>query len=182
MGWFWRCYWLLLVITLAIYATMLFWSLPYLTDAAGGLLPFDVRPTGYSPEEARSFLSALFISGSDARDFYLGTQHWLDFFYPALSGILIAVTLFVFSNTWPKAWQIMLVQLPLIGAGFDYAENAAVAGMLRGLPELPSDEIVIAASQLTQAKSALVSISLTIMLILLAIAAFQRFKNKGQTS
>jgi len=175
---FWRLYWLVLVVTLAIYATMLVWSLPYLKDAAGGLMPFDVRPTGYSPHEARAFLSALFASGPEPRDFYLIVQHRLDLFFPALSGFLVAATLYIFTTSWPLIARWVLILLPIVGAAFDYGENAAVADMLRLLPELASDEAIQMASRMTVFKAALISTSLIIMLVLLGVAAAKRFGNR----
>lgn len=174
----WRLYWLVLVVTLAIYTTMLLWSLPYLKDAAGGLMPFDLRPTGYSPQAAHAFLSALFANGSEPRDFYLTVQHRLDLFFPALSGLLVAATLYILTKGWPTIVRCVLILLPIGGAAFDYGENAAVANMLRLLPELASDEAIRAASRMTVLKASLVSTSLVIMLVLLAVAAVKHFRNR----
>ena len=80
-------FWILLVVTLAVYVVMINWSLPLIAERADGLRPFDLRPIGYDFDEAKAFLAALKPEGAE---FYLGVQHKLDSIYPAL----LAATLF----------------------------------------------------------------------------------------
>ena len=68
-----------------VYAAMLLWTLPAITEAAGGLMPFDMRPFGYTHTEAVNFLAALTPEGLSL---YLGPQAWLDRAYPALLGLV----------------------------------------------------------------------------------------------
>ena len=178
MSGLWKLYWLVVVATLGVYAVMLGWSLPFLTTAASGLLPFDMRPMGYTPPQGRDFLAALFVEGPAARDFYIGTQHRLDLAFPALVGISLAVPLINLSRGWPWILRWVLVMMPWLGAGFDYAENAMVGGMLRALPDLPSDKILTAASQITVMKSGLITVSILVLLALLALAAVKKFRAK----
>ena len=70
-----------------VYAAMLLWTLPAITEAAGGLMPFDMRPFGYTHTEALNFLAAL---TPDGLALYLGPQAWLDRAYPALLGLFLA--------------------------------------------------------------------------------------------
>lgn len=49
---FWTCF----SAAMAIYITMIWWSLPLIAEAAGGLAPFDMRPLGYTLKDARAFL------------------------------------------------------------------------------------------------------------------------------
>ena len=95
----WRLgFWLLFAVTLAVYATMLVWTLPAITAAAGGLAPFDMRPSGYSFDEAKAFLTAL---SPDGKALYLDAQHKLDAAYPAL---LAATLFFAIAALAPKSW------------------------------------------------------------------------------
>ena len=89
-----RAYWLIFALMLAVYGAMVIWTLPAISDGAGGLIAFDLRPTGYSIPEARAFLSSL---NDDARALYLGPQGRLDMVYPALLGLVLtgAVRVFV---------------------------------------------------------------------------------------
>ena len=56
-------YWIVFAVTLAVYGTMLAWSLPTVAASAEGLMPFDMRPGGYSFAEAEAFLAALSAEG-----------------------------------------------------------------------------------------------------------------------
>ncbi|MFM7334360.1 MAG: hypothetical protein ACKO1H_08095 [Tabrizicola sp.] len=154
-------------VTLAVYLTMVLWSLPRIADWAGGLVPFDLRPLGYSPEEARAFLAALPVEG---RAFYLTVQHKLDLAYPGLMALSLILA---FRRLAPGGMALAMGLLAAAGAGFDYAENAAVSGLLAGVP---TDAAVIAASRLTLAKSACTTLALSVLLILLVRAGLRRWR------
>ncbi|PCI40143.1 MAG: hypothetical protein COB46_07345 [Rhodospirillaceae bacterium] len=94
----WKIYWVVVFVTVTNYLTMVLWSLPLVSDMAGGGVPFDMRPSGYSFEEAQVFLMAMSNKG---RDFYLNTQHLLDFFYPTLFAITVAIALI---HLVPRYW------------------------------------------------------------------------------
>src|SRR5204863_8719731 len=70
-----------LIVSFALWGVMVFWTLACLRRAAGGLEPFDLRPFGYTPEEARKLLYAL---SSIGRAYYADVQLQLDTIYPAL--------------------------------------------------------------------------------------------------
>ena len=69
---------------------MVLWSLPLISEMAGGGIPFDMRPGGYSFDDALVFLREITDAG---RHFYLSTQHLLDMFYPTLLAITLAIPL-----------------------------------------------------------------------------------------
>ncbi len=105
---------------------------------AGGLLPFDLRPLGYSPDEARAFLRALTPAGKAA---YLGPVRITDTIFP----ILFTLTLCLPLRRW-------LWALPALAYGLlDLAENMAVAGVLRAGPD-GAEGAMRVASALTVAK------------------------------
>jgi hypothetical protein len=99
-------FWTLLAVTLGVYLVIVLWSLPRIAAEAGGIVPFDMRPAGYSLDDAKGFLTALSDSG---RAFYLGTQHLLDLAYPALLGVTLAVGFVILFRgrcagcSWPSA-------------------------------------------------------------------------------
>lgn len=118
-----RClFWMVFAVTAATYLVMVLWSLPRL--AVDGMFPFDLRPAGYSPEEARAYLSAL---SADQRAFYAGVQHKLDMLFPALmaASLILAYHLLF---TRPVAWLVSPVALA--AATFDGLENAAVSNAM----------------------------------------------------
>ncbi len=105
---------------------MIFWSLLKISEAAGGAMPFDMRPFGYGFDEAKAFLGALSPEGAA---FYLNVQHRLDAAYPAL---LAATLFFAIRALAPGAGPVptLLAVVALPGAAFDYLENASVTAML----------------------------------------------------
>lgn len=58
----------LLVASGLIWAVMFFGPLAHLSRLAGGATPFDVRPMGYSYDQARAFLEAI---GEQGRNYYV---------------------------------------------------------------------------------------------------------------
>jgi len=152
-------YWTLFAVTMAIYAAMVAGTLPAIARDAAGLLPFDLRPRGYSVAEARAFLAAL---GDRGRDLYLGPQHWLDLVYPAL---LVLVLIGAVRALIRPLWlQIPLCLLAIGGMVADYLENARVEVLLSLRGPLP-DALIEAASRATQVKAGLSA------LVMLAICA-----------
>ena len=118
-----------LVLSIALWAVMVFWSLAYLRRIAGGLEPFDLRPFGYDIGEARALLAALSQLG---RDYYLNTQLSLDNAFPAtyaLSRVLLLLWLTIpgrlADHPIPLLARLALLVLPVATAAYDYVENDA---------------------------------------------------------
>jgi hypothetical protein len=165
-------YWLVFVITLAIYGTMLIWTLPGISADAGGLVPFDMRPMGYSPDEARSFLSAL---GDKGRALYLGPQAQLDLVYPAVLAIVLAGAVSVLIADWRLRGVLYIFILG--GMLADYTENTFVALMLEYTEPVP-DRLAGLASKATVVKSVLTGLAMTAVLVGLIIAGKKRWIKK----
>ena len=164
-----NAFWLVFAATLAVYATMLIWTLPSIMEAAGGLAPFDMRPLGYSYDEASEFLTAL---SDDGRSLYLDVQHWLDLFYPALlAATLVLATVLLTAPGWLR-WA--LVVPALLGMVFDYLENFAVGRMLETAAEGLAAELVSEASRWTVLKSGFTTVSMVTVIGLLAIRLIAR--------
>lgn len=164
-------FWAVILATGVVYLAMLLWSLPAIARMAGGILPFDMRPMGYSAEEARDFLSALSTEG---RAFYRDVQHWLDLAFPGLFALSLILG---FLKLAPRPLALVLSAVAIASAGFDWAENVAVAGLL-ATPD-PTDAAIAAASRMTVLKSGCVTVALTAMLLLGGLALWQRWRAKG---
>jgi hypothetical protein len=149
-----RAYSVLVAITLAVYGAMAIWTLPGITTAAGGLVPFDLRFGGYSTDEARAFLGALNLQG---RVLYVGPQYVLDMFYPALLAIVLIGAILRLIRFTPLRWA--LIAAVLIGMGADYTENTLVTALLKD-PNPASDAAVLMASRATQIKSAMTGVAI----------------------
>lgn len=149
--------WLLVLASAVSYGVLVLWFGPQVQAGAGGLLPFDLRLTGYGPEAARALLTAL---TPEATALYLGPVRITDTIFP----VLFALTLCLPLRGWHGLWF-----LPALGYGLaDLAENRAVAALLRTGP-LVDDGSIAWASALTMAKFALVALA-----ILLALAGLWR--------
>lgn len=158
-----RLFWVCFFAATTLYLIMVLWSLPLISAAAGGDIPFDMRPMGYSGEDAREFLTAL---SDEGRLFYLGTQHVLDSIYPGLLGVTLALGLMLLFRGWVAALGVLLSAGV---AAADYLENRAVAAMLQLGPREVSDAMAEAASGWTVLKSGLS----TVVFLALFIGAFR---------
>jgi hypothetical protein len=159
---FWACF----ALAMAVYLTMVLWSLPRLQQAAGGRVAFDLQPMGYSPAEARALVAAL---GEDGRAFYLNVQHCLDAAYPAL----LAVTLILAFRLLARGWLVQgLTAVAVFAAALDYLENWAVAAMLRTAPDAMTDAMVETASRWTVAKSLASTVTFVALIVLLGRAGW----------
>src|SRR5215813_1172209 len=145
-----------LIVSFALWGMMMFWTLAYLRRTAGGLEPFDLRPFGYTPAEARALLYAL---SSVGRAYYADVQLQLDTAFPAvyaLSRGLLLLWLTAPGRTAtrpiPLPARLALLTLPLATAWVDYVENEGIAAMLAA-GERAGDELIERASFWTRAKS-----------------------------
>jgi hypothetical protein len=154
---------LLFSVNMAVYLTILFYSIPQVVMAAPEMKLFDVSPSGYTAEYAISLLNAI---GPEGRDLYLSLQLPLDFIYPGL---------FIFSYSFLFSWLLKknhglaskvfyALYIPILAGLFDYTENILVVRMLRAYPTLNSTLVTIASS-VTIIKSILTSIFFTLLIL-----------------
>lgn len=170
-----RVFWLVFAAMLGVYLTMVIWSIPLISSQADGLPIFDMRPGGYTFDEAKTFLAALSPEGAK---FYVNVQHRLDIVYPAL----LAITLFwailrLTPVRWGR-WRWLLAATAIPGSVFDYWENANVAFMLKMGPAGLTTDFVAAASFHSQAKAICSSVSMAILLVLLSMWAYRCWRGK----
>lgn len=142
-----RAFWLTFLAAMAIYLTMVFWSVPFIVGQAGGQAPFDMRPMGYSVTDAQNFLSAL---SQEGRAFYLNVQQKLDLAYPALLGLALVLGL---QMALRPPWGTVFGLVALMATAADYFENHIVSGMLQVSPDQLDATTVQVASFLTMSKS-----------------------------
>jgi hypothetical protein len=164
----------LFVLTLGVYMTMLLWSLPTIAAQAGGLMPFDVRPTGYTSSEARAFLAAL---SPDGFSLYRDVQLKLDLFYPGLLAATLGMALFRLSPPAWGPWRTALAAVAVPVALFDYLENTAIAAMISLGSEAVSDELIASASRWTILKSATTTAAFVLVIAAAAAWVLLRWRN-----
>ena len=151
----------------ALLATSVYFAMVGVTLAhlefVSGQVPFDMRPFGYGPSDARALLDAL---GADGREYYLGRQIPLDSLYPALLALTLSSTICWFGRRMPNKRLVHVGVAFAVGSAlFDYIENLGIVAMIHGWPNL-SGSLVYAASTATIAKSVITT--LAVMLVLAA--------------
>ena len=155
-----------------IYLVMVLGTLKHLTDLAV-LLPFDLRPTGYSQVDAAMLLEALGVAG---RQYYLTRQIPLDTLYPALLALTLISTLRWRSVRFgPSLMTRIGVPLAILAATFDYLENLGIGLMLLVGAE---PTLVQAASTATMLKSALTTAAMLAVLATLASVLLRRMSSQ----
>ena len=167
-------FWVLFTATALVYAVMVLWSLPKISAMAGGLAPFDMRPTGYSLDEATVFLEALTDEG---RAFYLSTQHWLDTLYPPLLALTLAIGLRMMSPVQSPAINLSLGVIPILAMLADLFENMWVRFLLRA-PGYIDAGAVEYANIGTLIKSMLTSLAMLLLLLFTAAWGWRKWRRK----
>jgi hypothetical protein len=157
-------FWGVVGLTVAVYSTMLGWSLPTISRAAGGQLPFDMRPGGYSLADVRGFLASLTPAGAD---FYRTVQHTLDIFYPPMLALAVAISIGALLPVRFKWWKWIVATPAMLTFPLDYLENAFVERMLALGRSGVTEELVGWASQVTVLKSQATTVAMSILLVLL---------------
>ena len=162
----------LFALTMAVYLTMLSYSIPAVTAFAPGLPIFDLSPLGYSFNYANELLDTL---GSEGRNLYLSTQLPLDFIYPGLFSITYSLLLvWLFGKTFNGNSNVYYVALvPFLAGIFDYVENLFIIKMINTFPDLQVNTVKIASTF-----SILKSSFTTVFFILLIVGFALLFKQK----
>jgi hypothetical protein len=155
-------FWTSLIIGAAVYLAMAAWSLPAITAASGGALPFDLRPLGYDFSEAQSFLSGL---SDEGRSVYLNVQHMLDLFYPALLSVSLGTAMVMVLPKQMGLWRWALALFSVPGSLCDYRENMLVRRMLAEPLDELDPALVAEASTATVLKSAFTALAMGILLV-----------------
>jgi hypothetical protein len=165
---------LISAVTVAVYLAIVVGTAPELAHRAGGLAKFDLMPTGYDASYAALLLDRL---GADGRHYYLTRQIPLDAAYPALLAIwLVALWSYLVAKLgWSGGWLRHVWVVPVLVAGFDYAENVAVASLLLSYPDFDTTTVRLA-SAFTIAKSGLSTLCFTAVLVVGGLLAFQRLR------
>ena len=156
-----------------IYLLMIYITLAHI-EALSGLRPFDMRPSGYSAEQANSLLTAL---GSSGRRYYLTRQIPPDLAYPALMALTL-VSLLKWLGS--RGANHKLIQTGIwfsIGAAIaDYLENVGICLMILSWSET-SANTVLAASVASIVKSGLTMAAVLTVLLVAVFWAFKRIRS-----
>ncbi|MBQ7638539.1 MAG: hypothetical protein IJS90_06540 [Clostridia bacterium] len=155
--------------TAVICLIMNFFLIPKIEAGTNGVRCFDMNFL-YGNETAREFLRLL---TADGRRTYLNIQLPLDFIYPVFYCVFFCLMIYMLS----KGKKGLLV-FPALLAVADYAENVCVEIILRSSE--PSDLLLTFASAATTVKTALMYITILIVIVLLIKYLVQKRKAKAQ--
>ncbi|MBO6719962.1 MAG: hypothetical protein JJ913_18560 [Rhizobiaceae bacterium] len=169
-------FWLLSAATLVLYLVMVKWSLPYIASEAGGLAAFDMRPVGYTFDDAHAFLAALSDAGNA---FYRDVQHQLDLLFPGLLAAWLFLTIAALLPSRLGYWRYVIAAPVILTAVFDWAENGAVAGMLAAGTDGLTEEMVRTANGWTIAKATASTVAYTALLVLLIWKGVARWRRRS---
>ena len=168
----------LLVASGLIWAVMFFGPLAHLSRLAGGATPFDVRPMGYSYDQARAFLEAI---GEQGRNYYVSPELVLDMFYPPLYAASRGLALWWLTmpgrlreGSLPLSSRWALIALPVVMASLDVVENGCIGAMLWTWPDL-SPGLVLVSSTVTRAKI-IAGVLTEILMVALAVMWLVRWR------
>lgn len=158
--------------TMAVYLTMLFYTLPAVESFAPQKALLDLSPSGYSYEYAISLLQAL---GPEGRSIYLKLQLPLDFIYPGLFAISYSLLLaWVFNKGYASNSKIFYFALiPFFAGLFDYLENIGIIQMINSYPNVPHGLV-----NLTSTFTILKSGFTTTFFILLLVGLYKVIKKR----
>ena len=166
-------FWTAIAIALGLYAVMLLWSLPKITADAGGLPAFDMRPGGYSFEEAKQFLALLSEEGNA---FYRTVQQRLDIPFPFFQALASGWAIYLLAPApWGK-WRTVLGLSALPGMVLDYVENAHVAELLRAGAEGITPQMVASASFYSQMKAVFVTAGMLVLVSMIVLRVVRRVR------
>ena len=174
-----KLFWSVVLVAAGLYGVMLFWSLPVLLAASGNLRPFDLRPWGYTYQEALTLLAAL---GARGITFYRTVQLTLDTAFPLFESLATGWAILRLAPPRWGRWRLALALIVLPGMGFDYLENAAIARMLDLGPTGLNASLVARASQFSQMKALFVALAMSLLLALIALWGLRLFRTTLKSS
>ncbi|MFK8034936.1 MAG: hypothetical protein AB8B94_12405 [Hyphomicrobiales bacterium] len=157
-----------------IYFLMIFMTLAHI-EVVSGVLPFDMRPGGYSLAQAQELLNGL---GAAGRRFYLTRQIPLDLAYPALMALtLVSLLKWLGSRGANYRLAKLGIWLSFAAAIADYSENAGICMMILSWPDL-SESLVLAASAASIVKAGLTTAAFSIVLLCFGFSAFKKMRRR----
>ncbi|MCP3687798.1 MAG: hypothetical protein GY784_05230 [Gammaproteobacteria bacterium] len=157
---------------MVVYATMLLYTIPQISQHASGMKIFDLLPGGYSFSYATELLQTL---GESGRNLYLYRQLPLDFIYPGLFAISCCLLLFWLLKKSVAANSILFYFcfIPVVAGFFDYLENILIIQMLISYPAIAELHVSIA-SIMTITKSMFTTAFFVMLLVGVGLFLRQR--------
>ena len=161
--------WGLPLVTALVYGVLAIWLGGQLSAQTGGLMPFDLRLTGYDLAEARAYLRAI---TPDGVALYLGPVAWADTLFPLLMGLCFLWWMRPFAGVF----GMVCVLAAMAYVALDWGENWAVARMLEAGPDWVTLADVERASAMTVGKFA----AFALAAVLAGRQSWGRMRSRGR--
>ncbi len=165
-----RVMWIATAAALVLYLVMMLWSLPRLTEAAGGAQPFDLRPFGYDVGSARDFLDRL---GAEGARFYTQVQLPLAHAFPLLLAVALGAALGALAPEGVRFLPVLAAPVAIAG----WLEAGAVGRLLQAGADGLTRAQVAAASRWSVLESASVTLAVLVLAALLAARIWTQFRD-----
>lgn len=164
----WKYFISFFLIANLIYGIMIFITMPKLQAGVNGLPVFDMRPMGYTYEEANELLGLMDIK---TKEFYQNIQLPLDIIYPFFLALYSA--LFYIKISKIKFIKSIGIFISCLVCIFDYCENIGIFIMLNGMI---SRRNVVAFSMFSELKTILTMVMFTGIIMLLFFEGYSYLK------
>ncbi len=165
-------FWVFVAAMVVIWGLMNFGTAPRIEELSGGLRLLDMRFTGYSFDDARTYIAAL---GDEGTELYLNKQLRLDMVFPPLLGAVLFLTFRWLFPGW-VGWTIGALSLTSIPV--DYLENAALAAMLRAGADGITPQMAEPAHQWTTLKWIFAFVGLLALVVGFVVRLYRRLANR----
>jgi len=165
----------LFIITMCVYAWIVFFSIPSVIEESPETVLFDMSPFGYSLDYARDLLKAI---GEEGRHKYLSQQLPIDLIYPGLFAVTYTLMLawIVSKLSLGSSWLHYALYVPAFAGLFDYIENFGIYLMIVNYPDL-NHGVVLFSSIFTISKSVM---TIVFYFLLMYVLVLWGIKHKAQ--
>ncbi|WP_299351625.1 hypothetical protein [uncultured Shimia sp.] len=154
----------LTVVTAATYALLVGVGMAHLVLGPEKLQPFDLRPLGYSVQDAAQYLSLL---NEDKAALYTGLLRRVDTLFPVLFGLWMGWVCWGLTRTLHPWSRVILLVAPASYTVMDLCENALVADMVLAFKTPPNPTLVSLASSYTVSKFVTLFVAFGLLLVMM---------------
>ena len=167
---------ILFILTNAVYAFMLFVTIPKVMEFAGGLKLLDMMPAGYDIHDVNALFKAL---GENGRKAYLYNQLPVDMIYPLLFGVgyCLLFAYFLQKLKLQDSLFFYICLLPPLAGISDYVENIGIIKMIFEYPSVSSTSVVIT-NTFSVVKSSTTTIFFLALIVILILFGINFFTGK----
>lgn len=152
------------LVTFVTYGVLAGVGVTNLTLSDEGLIPFDLRFSGYTLTEAQTYLA---LMNADQAALYSGFLRRIDTVFPVLMGLWMGWCLWGLTRRIHPWSRIILLVVPACYTVMDLCENALVSDMVQQGAVGVQDELVILASSYTVTKFVMLFVAFGLLIAMM---------------